>query len=288
MSAANPTLTEAMDKTLQEVTSGTGGSSGTNETTPSDKGDEKGTGTETKADEKVPETSRREDRSETRGELEVDASPEEIKAALTFFRGLASEEGRSATLEYLAKQAGYDLTRKAEAKQFVRDTRSVLKEKLGNTYDIIEGDKLAEAFDELLSHKVEAQLKPALERVALSERAANEQRANAAMENFFTRHKIPHAERENVAASLMKKAQRFQAGENVSVDEYLDDVYSLVNHDTARARELKDRSERIARNANEVQTSGKGGSSETVKVSKLPTLKEAVEAAAAGRKLETD
>lgn len=218
--------------------------------------------------------------------VEFDASPDEIKAALSLSRSLSDPGQRKALLEFLAEQGGYDLHTKRGQAALKRDTKAVLQEKLGSSYQLLEGDRLAEAFDELIKQRVAEETVELQAKVKLTADQANQQRANAEMESFFTRHKIADAKREEIATAMMQKAEKFKPADDVKIQDYLDDIYGLINIDNTRAREIKDRNSRIERTAKEFSNSGKGGIGERLAPTRNPTLNEAVAAAMRGEKFE--
>lgn len=224
--------------------------------------------------------------------LEVDASPEEIKNALSIVRALGNKETAGSTIEELARITGYDLGKKADQRAIVKDLKTIFREKLGDSYDLLSGDKLAEAMEAVVDSRVTEITKPVLDRITESERSANESKANAAMDSLWTRHEVTDkAQREKISGRMMEKMQKLPAGPGTDVNSYLDDIFSLVNRDTEASRTVKKTVTKIKQNAQDVsRTSGDGssGSDETrVKTgSKLPSIREAVSAAFRGERLE--
>lgn len=276
-----PTFKEQVLKSFAEAEKAAGSTDLPQEETKEEaKVDDKPT-KETKADESTEETE----------ELEIDASPSEIQNALALFRALGDPKTASKTIQDLAKLGGYDLTKPAEVKQLAKDTKSVLKEKLGDSYDILGGDRLAEAMDMIIAEQVESKTKPTLERIAQSEREANERRANAAMDEMWARHKISDSkERERISGLMLAKMKQMPAGPESDVKSYLDDIYALATRDTEAARTVKKTVTKIKTNAEEVQrTSGEGDGVQETRVktgSRLPSVREAVEAAFRGERFE--
>lgn len=223
--------------------------------------------------------------------VEIDASPEEIKNALNLMRALANPETASQTMQELAQVTGYKLETKKQVQQFERDVKTVLREKLGDSYELLSGDKLAEAFDALLEERVGKITKPVLERIENTERAANEQKANAAMDALWARTNITDkAQREKIAGKMVEKMKVLPAGPATDISSYLDDIYSLVTRDTEAARTVKKTVTKIKNNAKDARTSGDGNTGTDDKRvhtgSKLPSVKEAVAAAFRGERLE--
>jgi hypothetical protein len=249
---------------------------------------------EVKTEEKIVEDKKEEvekKEEETPDEVvEIDASAEDIRSALALQRALNDPNKAKATIEELAKIGGYDLSKKQEVKQLQRDTKTILKEKLGDSYDLLSGDALAAAFDILLEGRVKEITEPALTKLAEAEVQANTQKANTAMDALWVRNNISDPKvREEVAGRMLRKMEAMPASAGTDINEYLDDIYTVVNRDTEKARTVKKVITKIKTNAHEVvRTSGEGSpDDERVRSgSKLPSLKESVSAAFRGEKLQ--
>lgn len=272
---------------------GTGDEGDTGDAGDKDQGDKSGTDNKGDKSDKSDKSDKDEKDEKDEDEyLEIDASPEEIQNALNIVRALSNKETAAQTMEELAQVTGYKLETKQEVKKFAKDVKSVLREKLGDAYDLLSGDKLAEAFDALLEDRVGAITKPVLERIEQSERAANEQKANAAMDALWARHNITDkTQREKLSGRMMEKMKNLPAGPGTDVTSYLDDIFSLVTRDTEKARTVAKTVTKIKKNAQDVsRTSGDGGSGadeKRVKIgSRLPTLKESIAAAVRNERFE--
>jgi hypothetical protein len=221
--------------------------------------------------------------------VEVEATQEEIANALQILRALENPDSRAKLIESMAKNAGYDLTKKAEQKALIRDTKQILREKLGESYDLLSGDGLSAALDELVEQKVKDLTKPVLDEFSRAQQTENERKGNQAMDDFFKRNNIISKEdREKTAAGMLKKMEIMPATKTTPIDEYLDDIYLLVNKGKSEARTVAKTVEKITRNANERHSSGEGtGNDDRIKTgSHRPSLDEAVRAAFEGKKLE--
>jgi hypothetical protein len=265
------------------VTEGeTGEGSGTGESTGEGGESTKGTG----------ETDREGEATGKEDEVvEFDASPEEIRAGLSILRSLGNPETAAETIQELAKVGGYDLTKKSDVKALEKDAKSILKEKLGASYDIIGGDALAEAFQAIIDNEVGKQTKPVMDKLNVAEMQANQSKADAAMDAMWSRHNVTDTKlREKVAGVMLSKMKVMPATPNADINTYLDDMYALATRDTERARTVKSVVKKIETNANDVsRTSGEGSGIDESRVrqgSKLPSISEAVKAAFAGKKLD--
>lgn len=232
--------------------------------------------------------------------LEVETTPEEIRNAINLLRTLSNPETAQATFEMLAKQGGYDLTKKAEVKQLVRDSKTVLREKLGDAYDVLGGEKLAEAFDEILADRVSKATKPLEDNARLAAQQANEQKADMAMKAFFTRNEIStdNAVREELASKMMAKMQKLPPAQGIDVNEYLDDIYTVVGKleepavaKTKQTEMTTEVAKRINKNLKEKIPSAEGSGVDDHRVkqgSKKPSLDESVRAAFEGKTFDFD
>lgn len=218
--------------------------------------------------------------------VEVDASPDEIKAALSLSRSLSDPTQRAELLKFLAESQGFDLHTKRGQAAAKRGIKEILQDKLGSSFQLLEGDRLAEGLEEIISNAVAEKTADLKAQVKLTAEQANQQRANTEMESFFTRHKIGDKDRESVASAIMQKAEKFRPSDDVKIQDYLDDLYGLINIDNTKAREIKDRNSRIERTAKEFSNSGKGGVGERTRPNRNPTLNESIEAAMRGEKFD--
>ena len=224
-------------------------------------------------------------------ELEVDASPDEVRQALNLLRQLNDPEKAAATFRFLAEQGGYDLTKRSEAKQLVRDSKAILKEELGDSYDVLGGDAIAKALDRILETKVKEATKPLEDNARLAAQQANEVKADAAMQSFFSRHKIPDtvAVREELAGRMTAKMAKMPPTANTDVNEYLDDIYTVVGKVDAETRTTTKVVTRMIKNAKEAKVSGEGdaiGDERIKRGSKNPSLDEAVRMGFEGKRFD--
>lgn len=221
--------------------------------------------------------------------FEIDATPEEIGNALALFRSIADPKSRNSVLENLAQQAGYNLGNKQEVKQLSDDLATILKETLGDSYALLEGDKLAAALDRITDTKVKKLIDPVMERINRSEMLQHQQQANTALASLWARQEVPEAQRDKIAGAMMAKMKVLPPAGDATADEYLDDIYFLVSREADKARTVKTTVKRIQSNAQDASrnVSGGGGDESRIKQgSCLPSIKESVAAAFRNEKLE--
>lgn len=222
----------------------------------------------------------------------VDADIDEVKKALVFYRALSDPKQSKDLAEAIAKNAGYDLTKTQEVKQLNKDIKSILREKLGDNYDVLSGDKLSEAFEEALSLKVNdivtEKTKPVLDRMSNAEKVENDRKAATAMDDFFKRNDIPEANREAVAGKMMGKMRVMPATAETPIDSYLDDLYLITHREATATKTVKNTVKKINENAKERNSSGEGtGNEDRIKRgSAMPSLDESVRAAFKGVRLD--
>lgn len=233
-------------------------------------------------------TENKEEIQEESSTTEIEGDPEEINNALVLFRSLNNPAERAKLIESLASNSGYDLTKKSEAVKFERNARAVLKEKLGVNYDILNGDQLSDAFDELIASSVERITKPVMDRVTEQEKRVNENAANASMDEFFKRHEITGQDKEKVAEKMFAKMQTMPATPKTNITEYLDDLYTIVSKTRSEASAIKKTVVKINKNAKDssrLSGEGTGNEDRFKEGSTMPGLDESVRAAFAGKKL---
>lgn len=248
-------------------------------------------------DKKVPEpkievkepTPEPEEEDEDENIHEFDASPEELRNALSLFRSIADPKTRKDALKQIAQNSGINLETKADERALEKSISDILREQLGDSYELLSGDKLGAALERIVSGEVTKATKPLLDRVTQSERAQAERQANTAMDDLWKRKEVSDPKkREEISGRMMQKMKNMPPGEGASSEEYLDDIFSLVNRDEEVARGVKDRVTRIRTNAKDVsRTSGEGTEEKRVKMgSNMPSVKESVAAAFRGERFE--
>lgn len=247
---------------------------------------------ETEVKEEVKEESEKvEEKKEVKTEqLAKDLSPEEVdkqRNALILYESLLNPEKRKSVVEYLVREVGLDPTKTGDIKTTKKSTAEFLKEKLGPIYGDM-AEVLGPAFDELLEAKTTEKLKPVEEKLRLDAERVAAQQADTAMESFFARNKISKADQPDVEKKMMNKINQMPASGNITIEEYLDDIYHIVSRGKSETKIVKETVDKINRNAKEAsRTSGvEIDESRIKKGSHIPTLKEAVEAAMRGERLE--
>ncbi len=221
--------------------------------------------------------------------FEIDASAEEIGHALALHRSLVDPNKRNGIIQQLIEKSGYKIETKAQAQQFADDLQSIFKEELGESYELLSGDKLQRAVERAVTTRVEKTLAPVLQRIQAAEEHTQRQLADAEMASLWERNKIAAKDRPKLAEAMTKKMRQIAPGEGVTAGEYMDDILSLVNRDAEKARAVTTTVKRIRNNANDANTASGGSDGDDTRIktgSRLPSANEAVAAAFRNERLE--
>lgn len=251
---------------------------------------------------KSPVASSNKTEQESESVHEVDASPDEIKSALSIQRALNDPLRRDAAIKWLVENSGLKVETKAQEKKLIRDAKTILKEKLGDAYELYSGDKLAEAFEELVESKTSELTKPIQDKFQEQERTTQERQANDAMETLWNETGVTDkVERERISGLMVAKMANLTPGAGSTAKDYLKDLYNLVtigqevktekkdDKKTQVNKEVKRVVDRIKNNAKDVKSSGDGGADDERLVPrnpKYPSLRDSVEAGMKGQRFE--
>lgn len=230
-----------------------------------------------------------EEEDEDDGVIEIDASPEEINNALALFRSIANPQTRSSALAEIAKNAGIKLETKADETKLAKDVATLLKDALGDSFDLLSGDKLAKGIGDIVKQEAQKLLDPVLAKLNEAEATRYKNDADNALSELWKRQKIDDNKlREQISSKMLAKMKVMPASKDANANEYLDDIFALVHKGDSDSRQIRDKVTRIKTNAKETQrASGDGGDEKRIKTgSKLPSIRESVQAAMRGEKLE--
>lgn len=234
-------------------------------------------------------TKKEDTEGEDDGVIEIDASPEEINNALALFRSIANPQTRSAALAEIARNAGIKLETKADETKLAKDVATVLKEALGDSFELLSGDKLAVGLERIIKQEAQKLLDPVLSRLNEAEATRYKGEADNALSELWKRQKIDDPKvREQISGKMLAKMKVMPASKDANANEYLDDIFALVHKGDSDSRQVRDKITRIKTNAKETQrVSGEGGDEKRIKTgSKLPSVHESVQAAMRGERLE--
>lgn len=232
------------------------------------------TPTESETPEKTEETTETGEKKETK----VSEPDAKTKRALEFYEALTGPNGMK-VLEQVAKQFDMRLTTEKDVEKVVNKAASIFQQELGEDYEFL-APKLEKAVDRYIKEKVEPQIEAA-------KVSSAENRYNQAIDNFYRRNGIPKEERAEVYKELDKASKRLGLVDGESLDDYLDDLYTLVSTKNTGLKEKIERATKIRRNLDEEEVPPYGSGEFSIKPGpKNPTIEEAVEAAARGIKWE--
>lgn len=155
-------------------------------------------------------------------------SPEEIKNARNFFKGLKDPEKAPVLIDFIAKNAGYSkIETKTELKEAKRDINAILREKLGDEFEpLIE--KLGPALDEILKEKLEESTKGLRESIDndKKEKLQNEFLGifKGISKDHYDNKDIP----DDVAKEMNAIIEDFEPKAGMSMDKYLKSIHNLA------------------------------------------------------------
>lgn len=206
----------------------------------------------------------------------------EQQAAVELFKALKDPERAGSTLQQLAQLAGLDLVKKADQKVLTKGIKDLVKERLGEDNSIL-AESLGPLLEEVLEKAVEDRLK------SIKDDLTEQKRTEFAAKIEDTWTKLD-TETKGLASKLEKQMlalmEDIDPGKNTPPEKYLRHIYKLAKADYDEAEKIKAQNTKRDQNkkAPSVQT---GVNADRVKSgSRLPTIKEAVEAAVRGETLE--
>lgn len=204
------------------------------------------------------------------------------QAALNLYNAIKDPETSRTVIKQLAELAGLDITEKKEAKQLQKTISQIITEELGEDNSIL-AEKLGPALEKVIAKAVEDQVKPIQE--TISETKKNE---------FSTRIDRTFKELEVETKGLSKQLDKRMAelmdelppGPSTEPEKYIRHIFKLAKSDYDEVERVK--AQDVKRDQNKKSTHVPTGvNAERVKSgSKLPTIREAVQAAMRGETLE--
>ena len=179
--------------------------------------------------------------TEEEGEEET-LSADEQKEAKTLYKLLKDKSTQKSTLQLLAQRAGLlEAETPAEVKQAKKDLKALVKEKLGPEYEFLSG-KLGEVMEAVL----ENERTDINERLNASTQKEVERETSTALERLARETKGESKKLEDRMIQLM---DRIKPSDNLSVYEYLKDLYTLASSGKSTARAANQIADKIRRNA---------------------------------------
>jgi len=206
----------------------------------------------------------------------------EQEMAIGLFNALQNPETAGPTLRHLAELAGLDLVKKSGQKELKKDIKTLVKERLGEDNSIL-AESLGPLLDEVIKDAVEEHLKPLkAERIKEKETQFASQ-IEATFKELETESKGLSTKLE---AKMLELMEQINPGPNTPPDKYIRHIFKLAKAEYTEAELLKAQNKKQADNKKTTSIPG-GANPDRIKAgSRLPTIKEAVEAAMRGETLE--
>lgn len=201
-------------------------------------------------------------------------SDAEQKEAKNLYKLLKDKSQQKNVIRVLAQQAGLlDAETKAEVKEAKKDLKALVKEKLGPEYAFL-SDKLGDMMEAVLQEE----RKTVTEHLTKVQSNEVERETSTALERLSRETKGESAKFEDRMIQLM---DRIKPSDNLSVYEYLKDLYTLASAGKSTARASAQIADKIRRNsgnaAERLQSRGAAGAAGN-KVTPGPEKKGAREA----------
>lgn len=236
-------------------------------------------------EEKTEEPEKTETKEDKSSENESEALSDEAKQGIALLKLLQDPKTAVDTMKFLQKQILGDET--PSTKQQVKSVKQLISDELGEEYQFL-ADKLGTAFEKALNiHEnniIEKQVKP------LKQELENAKAAQAAKEvdNAWNAiSKETKGDLDKYEKEISRLMDRYKPDGQVTMEEYLRDLYEIASSKAKKAQSLKATNEKINKNANDKQSLSSGVNETRIKRgSTLPSLKEAVLAASRGEVFE--
>jgi hypothetical protein len=214
---------------------------------------------------------------EAQAEAAEEFSAEQLAAAKALYKKLSDPKTSVATITSMVKQAGYTLTElkeatKSEQKEIVTDIVDILKEELGDDYDLLAGPKLGQAISKMLDLKVSEALKPLQTKLQEAENATVKKEVDKALDWAYSSLDGFKASE----ALIAEKMQLYPYTGKVSYKTYLSEMHALATSGAATKR-----TQRADSNLKNDVKASKSVRPSSTKPTKALTLDEAIDQAMA-------
>lgn len=191
-------------------------------------------------------------------EEEETLSPQEIKESKQLYKLLKDKQTQKSTLTLLAQRAGLlQAETKAEVKEAKKDLKALVKEKLGPEYEFL-ATKLGDVMEAVLA---EERITSAAQLNTIQQKET-ERETSSALDRLARETKGESKKFEDRMIQLM---DRIKPSDNLSVYEYLKDLYTLASSGKNAASTKAQIADKIRRNAGNAAErlgstrTGKGG-----------------------------
>lgn len=206
----------------------------------------------------------------------------EQQAAVNLFDALKNPETAGLALRHLADLAGFDLAHRKGREEAKKSIADIVKEELGEDNSIL-AEKLGPTLDKIISAAVEERLKPVRDTIATQEEKEVADAIESELAALNTETKGLSKKLETRMVELMDE---ISPGPKTKPAAYIRKIYKLAASEYEEAEKLKTQDRKREENKSTV-TVHPGANPDRVKSgSRLPTHREAVEAAMRGETLE--
>lgn len=209
-------------------------------------------------------------------------SPEQT-AALNLFNALKDPETAGPTLRHLADLAGFDLTSRKQQTELKKSISQTIAEELGEDNSIL-AEKLGPTLERIISKAIEDGVKPVTSAIEAQEQKKIANEIEATLKDLNTETKGLSAKLEDRMVELMEE---LPPSSKITPSAYVRKIYKLAASDFEEAEKLKAQDKKREINKSQVTVHSGVGNPDRVKSgSRLPTIRESVEAAMRGETLE--
>lgn len=219
-----------------------------------------------------------EEASEESGEEESDEdelTPEQLAHAKNLYKRLSDPKTSVETITGMVKRAGYKLTEVqdstiAEKTEVAVELVDILKEELGDDFELVSGNKLASALAKVLDMKMSAALKPLQTKIEQAEYDSRKKDVDKALDWAYT---TLEGFKQNESL-IIEKMQTYPYTGKGSYQNYLTEMHALVTSGAAQKR-----SQRSETNLKNDVKASKSVRTSATKPTKSMSLDEAIEMA---------
>jgi hypothetical protein len=229
-----------------------------------------------------------EESKEAKPEQEFTPDPE-IEEAISFYKALKDPQQQTSIITELARRAGLLGQSETPTKSEVKKYSQLLEETLGSDYpDLKERmGKVFTAFENENNQKL-LYLKQQMD---LERQQQVAQEFDKEFQGFLTSNKITEA----TAGRMLKEIEQLppsvgRDGKRIPLTKYLEKIHKLVSTEEVAAKQAERRVERVETNSRARATNLQSdvGEGRLKQGSRLPTVREAVQAAMQGVKFDQD
>jgi hypothetical protein len=206
----------------------------------------------------------------------------EQQAAVNLFNALKNPETSGPTLRHLADLAGLDLAKRQDKTELKKSISQIVAEELGEDNSIL-AEKLGPTLEKIIQSAVDERVKPITDQISTREEKEIASAIETALENLNKETKGLSKKLETKMVELMDE---ISPGPKTKPEAYIRKIYKLAISDYEEAEKVK--AQNVKRDVNKnTPTVHPGVNPERVKSgSRLPTIRESVEAAMRGETLE--